>query len=304
MNWGHLFPSDALGKFCGKDSLLKILSGGSLLWSRPDRFNDPFDCQPHFRMPEDRQKALSAVRNEFSRVMAGEAALMSLTNPLGKSIALMANAIKEGKIDAGEAFAALEISSHEILDDGSDFLDAYRRNVVLDLNSSKILCLTKSFDNILMWSHYAENHSGALVIFAPRTKDSQFSLARPVTYLDEIPEIMSVEDFSKFLTGQVSMTDSAFIRASYDRVTMVKSSSWSYENEWRIVGGDGFKPESDSEVNRFSMDDLVAVVFGLKHPHDEMHAIIETASVFYPNARWYTVSQSVTRFALEIHQIS
>ena len=302
-SWEEYFPSDALGKFCSRESLLKILSGGKLLWSRPSRFNDPFDCQPHFRLLGNTADTIAAVLQEFDRFLNDAVLSVSISNELGRATCLLATCVKSGKLSLTEARELLTEEIVALEGRSPDFLAKYRKNVVQMLNGSKVLCLSKAFDEILMWSHYAENHSGALVIFSSVTNDSQFSIAKPVVYCDELPELFDAQSHSLLLTGQVSMTDHGMLTAAIDQITLTKASSWRYEREWRICAGDGFDPEAETELNRFSLDDVVAVIFGAKYPKGESEEMVRVASSHYPLAKWFRSSLSSTKFGLDLEPL-
>lgn len=300
VGWDEYFPPQAVGKFCSQDDLQKILGGASLLWSRPSRFNDPFDCNPHFKFPNDAAKLHSAIMREFDRALMLNVPYFSCSNALGKATCLLVDAVQTGKISYSEVELMHHDNVRDFLRGSASFLAKYRDDVVLNLQSSKILCLTKAFDETLMWSHYAGNHSGALVVFSPITDDSQFSIAKPVAYSEVLPDVISIESLAKLISGQISATDSEYVGEAYDQITMTKAKSWQYEKEWRIVGGDGFDPEKEVELNRFSMDDVVAIVFGVKFPQDTMEMIIKTASGFYSCTNWYKSCVSQSRFGLDL----
>ena len=151
-----------------------------------------------------------------------------------------------------------------------------------------------------MWSHYAENHTGTLIIFSPKTNDSQFSIAKPVVYENSLPEVMSAQDMALLLTGQISMTDSKSSQKAYDKITLTKAASWQYEKEWRIAAGDGFSKDKETELNRFSLDDVEAIIFGVKFPSSNLATFSELASSVYPNARLYRAGLSKRRFGLDL----
>src|SRR5262249_18594437 len=67
----------------------------------------------------------------------------------------------------------------------------------------RILCLSAVHDNILMWSHYADCHRGAVLEFGPvKESNSPFLFARPVTYSATVPVAATLEEFLKFVTGE------------------------------------------------------------------------------------------------------
>lgn len=78
-----------------------------------------------------------------------------------------------------------------------------------------ILCLTEDPLNILMWSHYAQNHTGICIGFD--TGESPFSSAKQITYSEERPKA----DFE---------SDDLI-----EHVLLTKSQHWKYEKEWRIL---------------------------------------------------------------------
>lgn len=80
-----------------------------------------------------------------------------------------------------------------------------------------ILCLTEDPLNILMWSHYANNHTGICIGFD--TEVSPFNSTKKVTYNGERPK-------AEFNSEPEMLID---------RVLLTKSQHWQYEKEWRIL---------------------------------------------------------------------
>lgn len=80
-----------------------------------------------------------------------------------------------------------------------------------------ILCLSEDPANILMWSHYSNNHSGICIGFD--TDQKPFSSAKMVNYSDERPAADFNSDSEKL----------------FSRVLLTKSKHWSYEREWRSI---------------------------------------------------------------------
>lgn len=76
-----------------------------------------------------------------------------------------------------------------------------------------ILCLSEDLVNILMWSHYANNHAG--ICIGLDTDCKPFSSANLVSYSDERPAAEFNSDPEKLLS----------------RVLLTKSKHWSYERE-------------------------------------------------------------------------
>ncbi|QEZ48757.1 DUF2971 domain-containing protein [Cupriavidus oxalaticus] len=80
-----------------------------------------------------------------------------------------------------------------------------------------VLCLTTQKDNLLMWAHYAANHSGVCIGFDSGYEP--FTDAQPVLYSERRPAVSSRTPDMELLRGAL----------------LTKSPHWSYEKEWRAI---------------------------------------------------------------------
>ena len=98
---------------------------------------------------------------------------------------------------------------------------AYGRNAVSKewIASIGVLCLSTSYEDLLMWSHYSANHTGICIGFD--SDHEPFSTARPVHYQ---------EGRARVTTLNVSSTEELV-----EKVLFVKSNHWKYEAEWRSI---------------------------------------------------------------------
>lgn len=95
-----------------------------------------------------------------------------------------------------------------------------------------VLSLTERADNILMWSHYANGHTGICIEYE-RTDDNILgddSVTRPVRYTDVYP-LISYDDAHHLAESKPKFLDDAVLSSYF----YTKSSQWSYEQEWRTV---------------------------------------------------------------------
>lgn len=110
---------------------LKRILQGSIRFTQPSAFNDPFELLPEIVVP----------MNEPERQIAISFDIMA----------------KRRHPPVGEV---------ELVPDGSRASDAMSRDIVQQLNSLVgILCLSKIHDSLLMWSHYADQYAGAVIEF-------------------------------------------------------------------------------------------------------------------------------------------
>lgn len=87
-----------------------------------------------------------------------------------------------------------------------------------------ITCFSESSNNILMWSHYANKHTGFCVEYDISLLDNFYKLNLfPVLYSNNRPE--QTEIIKKGINN---------VAALYTGL-LTKSNEWDYENEWRII---------------------------------------------------------------------
>lgn len=89
-----------------------------------------------------------------------------------------------------------------------------------------IECFSRSWSNVLMWSHYGDKHRGICLGF-----DVPDELTRPVEYLSEvqIETTLMVEKHSDFSAERGTKI--------IDRLLGAKYEGWSYEQEIRVHAG-------------------------------------------------------------------
>ncbi|WP_353423351.1 DUF2971 domain-containing protein [Christensenella massiliensis] len=128
-------------------------------------------------------------------------------------------------------------------------------------NTFYVACFSTSFDNALMWAHYANKHKGFCV---------EYDLERA-----KIDDDLLINLFPVIYTKKRAMVpDSLFnysdmenIKVSTDNITTVdlilsllqKSDIWQYEDEWRLILYDEIKKLKDS---KFSVDCISKIVLG------------------------------------------
>lgn len=111
-----------------------------------------------------------------------------------------------------------------------------------------IYCMTEKRDNILMWAHYSEHHTGFCLEFD--AQNEFFARALEVKY--------EVKYASKLPTINIAESDHMDNEQLADRI-LTKAKDWEYEQEWRIVNhweGPGIK--------RFPPSALTGVIMGCR----------------------------------------
>jgi hypothetical protein len=180
------------------EGALKTLLDGTIKFTCPLDFNDPFDCLPYYDKYSIEQYARS--RPDLLKA-AGDLRGLSPSQRLqqkGQFVARLRNRVADG------SFAA----------------DLLRRVGVVSLSRDAL--------SILMWSHYADFHRGFVLEFRIPTmgthEDLRLSTSRllpfPVEYSAERPHIKIGTELPRDLVPKIVLT---------------KSLDWEYEAEERVV---------------------------------------------------------------------
>lgn len=119
--------------------------------------------------------------------------------------------------------------------------DPARLQAVIDevqshMNRVGVTCFSEVPDSILMWSHYAESHTGVCVEFDHADRKSVIAKALPVKYSSTYAPVKAFEDSHE---RQVEL------------FLLTKSDCWSYEREWRICdfhGGVGVQKLPENAI--------------------------------------------------------
>ena len=124
------------------------------------------------------------------------------------------------------------------LEDSNAMLNSVKSNIDLKLNQTfAISCFSEKSDEILMWSHYANKHTGFCVeynFFKSNDWDVSIRLF-PVIYSGDRGQIpSSLFDISDINNIQISTNKQAI--SDLMLLLLYKSKIWEYEAEWRIIG--------------------------------------------------------------------
>lgn len=199
-----------------------IIKNSALHFSSVEQFNDPFDCKLSFRQNYSNQ--------EISKALLG----VKERNP-DKFLRLKDMKEKYGK--------------------NRDFIELQNNSTKEILASLGVLSLSKNYNNILMWSHYSESHTGLVLEFSPKNindENSCFHLGIPVEYLENYNELSYVNNHQDEIP----------------KLLLTKYKDWAYEEEYRYFSLD-FQGE-----NKFEKDELTCIIFGAKATNENINNTI------------------------------
>lgn len=191
-----------------------IITTNSLMFSSPKAFNDPFDCQLQpvtFPSLIEVTQFLNRVLPDSPANIISNLATNAISNPL--------------------AFA-------KILENAIKFDD------------KGVLCLSQEPDNILLWSHYADNHYGVCLKFDILQDLDFFSIPLTVIYDQSYPVYNHMTEPKEIITKMIK----------------TKFELWKYEKEIRI-----FKQAKN--LHNFNKTALTEIIFGCNTLQEEIDRI-------------------------------
>lgn len=282
-------------KYTTAETAKKIVSTQSFRWSSPLNFNDPFDHQTGVYFPFTGQELAAELLRQIECIVFGDAPYKPVCPGRYPTILRL---LRESRmrIPKEEILAQLHKSALEVSDQFPVYQQKFNQEMTRELTHSRVLCLTENETNVVMWSHYADQHRG--VVFKLRrleALDHHFLVARKVRYTATPVTYFQLKDFVDNLCG---LTDHDPAPIIFD-IAYQKHPDWSYENEWRVhrpllnqPAGDGF------EVIPEPKDLFEAVYLGCRMELEDAEAMVRLVREHLPNASIFQAFKENTKTAL------
>ena len=273
---------------------IDILQNSLIRFTQPNAMNDPFEARPHFdtlgkkgfasAYAEMIRRAPYRVWEDYKRTTQTELDRWAFANQL--------------EIDPDYAEQLYKNLGHR------DILPNLRDKFYDLHNDAGILSLSETPDNLLMWAHYAEGHTGFVLMLDGsddffKGKDSLLGFAKPerVEYRYERPR-MAIEETSK----EVSLREIFF----------VKGLVWEYEKEWRYLKdtNDSHKKiinANNSDVHLFRLPPkcIIGVILGCYSSEELANKIckLRLNNPEFGHLQILQARTSETHYGLEIKEI-
>ena len=247
-------------------NLDRIFTHNELYFSRPDQFNDPFDCKTHFTFKDCNE---NDIRKYFR------------------------HAFKEHEEDYAylsdsEKDCIIEDRVKEFRSGKSEFpkkmINTIKEYLPKSLDTLRILCLSEVYDEIRMWSHYSDGHQGIVLQFDKGCIKKQFTACKNVDYYPEFP---TLRDYSERFQEQMFL--------------LTKLVLWQYEKEWRIIEivKNGEKDEI-GKVYRFDKAMLTGIILGCEISKEDEDRIFMWRDYGQPQAKIYRAFKDEDSYAIKI----
>lgn len=278
-------------KYLSPATAMIVLENRTLRWSTPPLLNDPFDMQFAFQIRHDFAALLPRVLNAKWDHVQGRHLGLPL-NALGRMI--REHQARFRQFSREEFDRHMGPSIERSFDEYVAHRDCYNDVLREFFGNDKIFCVSGRPDIILMWSHYASNHTGVVLRFRTDTPDNPFGVAREVDYVDEMPSLYTDDVLVRMLAGYSGLDHEALMRM----VVGTKSAHWSYEQELRIYSGAGRSPAAFEDV-AFGRHEIDGLIFGARTSQPDRQRLTALAAA-YPNIELLRATVSTAAFGIDI----
>jgi hypothetical protein len=235
-----------------------LFSTAQVWFSSPAQLNDPFECRPWLTFKGTQEQIV----NRLAGVLRKQNSHMTQHTATAEAVGIFL----EGRHRDPRTWEGL------------------REGVIRNVSAkTRLYCLSRVPDSILMWSHYASDHQGYCLEFEATDNTVVFGEALPVIYSDDYP---SVDYFSTPKEKQPEL------------IFRTKYTGWVYEQEWRIIDF-----ETGPGLRDYPPELLKGVIFGLRMSDENKARIREWVGRREHVVQFYQAVRHDRKFSIEVQEI-
>lgn len=290
-------------KYTSFEAALKILENGCLLWSAPESFNDPFDVNVNYVFQFNENDLAQKINEVKREIIFGEEDPNFVKNTdLAITFNKLRNQRKQGLLRP-EAEQELDKISRNVAEKFETFKENLNDTLRRHLAQSRILCLSETNDNVVMWSHYGQNHQGVVLqLNCVDSIDDNLLAARRVEYLRDFPKFY---DLDTWVRGFFGLTETDYSRLA-DKMPFYKHEDWAYEKEWRVYVPITRQEEEKEDSSLYKKNDSVfgGLYLGCRMNSYNQGELIELANENYPEMPVFIARLSDESYSIEFEPVS
>jgi Protein of unknown function (DUF2971) len=271
---------ERLYKYLDFSGTVRTLHGRAVKFSRPRDFNDPFDInleEVFGAKYEDYHEGLKEAQFEF---ICSEIDYSKLRDNANKAKIILLNRTLRAMTDEQRKHCKQE---HEKLpieelfprERTKQLQEEMIETLNKDFDAYGVFCAAQRCDDLLMWAHYAQKHTGAVLEFSPK-EDSMFQASRLVNYLPERPLLYRTPQ--DFIRRSNIMPEEEATSEMIHSVLFTKSPEWSYEREYRLAIPKLLEDhKTPFETLRFAPEELTTVYLGCRMATNQRTQVVVLA---------------------------
>lgn len=245
------------------DYTLNNLLNNTIWFNKAYNFNDPYDCgltinQELIVSERLKRKLLKEFSEKYDVDVSGIKNLQTMSYRDLLSFFLYYYS----------EYSNIPEEVPKIVDDYISGFDSLHQRYVEKMNSLYqqsifIACFSEVNDSILMWSHYASNHSGICIEYDFKQCGENHELTKSLYPVNYSSRIFDMTNYEK----NKNAVDISVLAA------VTKSKDWSYEKEWRLV----FTLNSESGPFNGGIVSPTTIYLGTKINDTDKEKILEIA---------------------------
>ena len=287
-------------KYASLETAVRVIESKSFRWSSPTKFNDPFDHQAGFVLNFSPEAFSQSLTSSIERVIFSDVEPAITPTSLFSALTLKLREVRH-KLPRGEILRDLHQSSVESAAMLHDSIVQLNAAVQEHLCHSRVFCVSEKFDNVVMWSHYADEHKGVVFkLLCIDELDNTLLSARKVQYTDAFLPFPNADAYARHLTGEQPIDFAPLIW----NIAYTKHVDWSYEDEWRVhmpllhePPGDGYSiyPENSHVIE--------AIYLGCRMDDKEINRVVDMARRFLPETEIFVGNKSASSFSISFSRL-
>lgn len=299
---GRLHDRSCFYKYASRSTALRVIEGKSFLWSSPTKFNDPFDHQIGFVIELDKDKFADLLTAAAERLIFVDELPSGFSPSSAFAVAALHLRKFRNQLSRKQIVQVLRETINMAAQTLHEDIASFSETLQEHLCHSRVFCVSATHDNVVMWSHYSEEHQG--VVFKLKCDDALDNMllaAKEVNYTDGFIPFPSAEVYARHLTGEEPFDFTPLVW----QMAYTKHRDWRYEREWRVhipllsePAGDGY--------SIFKEDPSIfeEIYLGCRMPPEDATAIINAVRAHLPDTRIFQAVRSTMSFSLDFKEIS
>jgi len=253
------------------DRTIEGLKKNEFYFTSPKAFNDPFDCKNIFTFEGSNDNDF---RLFFREQLKHQQPKLSPKERMESVEAVIKKGIhrkKETQIEQLKRWKnILEEESHKI----------------------GVVCFSQKPNDILMWSHYSNKHSGICLEFDKEILESRFFCGR-VQYSQQYPT------FKKFVSELIHIGQESV----YKMFLLTKSKHWKYEKEFRLIEDPSSRKDLPGERKyKYPEEALIGVIWGCQTSEEDKEKIRDALKPKTHKITYYLAKKSESAYAVKIEK--
>jgi hypothetical protein len=287
-------------KYTTANTAQKVIQTQKFRWSSPLLFNDPFDHQAGFVSLFTGEELSQKIERLSELAIFGDA---PFDPPIRTPFSVSTRLLREvrDRLPKDEVIATIKAASLEIAANFQGIFTHLNEEIRSVLTHSRVFCMTEKEDNVVMWSHYADQHKGAVFKLRRLEKiDHQFIVARKVAYTDEPQPYLTLDQQIDNSVGNAFHDPTPLVWNS----AYIKHTDWAYEKEWRVHIPLIHEPAGDGVAFYEEPKELFeAIYLGCRMPRETVDQMTALISEHLPDTEIYQAKKEPSQFRLSFDRI-